>query len=1164
MPDANFERMLAQARALVGQGKFDEALGYYREALQLDPYHTECYREMGAVYEKRGDLIKAIDSWLMCAQFLLGQGLFDDALKVYTQIVTIEANLGKTKMIIGNPDQVRAHLVSKRGELAANMGNIYLQRGDTDKAISILKGALDTAASHSGVHTMLGIAYMQKSLDREAFGEFQEVVRLTPNEAAFAYEKIGEIFIRQGRPPQGTIVWFRNAGEEYHRHEQLNDAVRCYETILGFEPRNKDVLLKLGEIYTQLGMKDRAFNIYKQLAQVFLEDGMPDKVIGLYEKLVDLNPDDQQAVGDLIEVYRNILERDASNLGVLTKLVKQLLRRGHIGEALPEYLRLAKSYLEKTLFDDALQAAQRILELDPRNVEARKILAEVYLRKGDRDTSKAEFRIVLKLLKDAGAEAEAMQLNDHVKRLFPEDPEFNLQMIQDLLDQGQFETALGHLDQLLSSRPDDVRALFLKADTLAGLSRWDEAILAFNLVLARDPSRYDIRRRLADYFFSVGRLEDATEEIRHLVGTLREQGRYLEAEMLIRKLLAYYPDSVQIRAQIAELKGMQQEKEKAVRECLLLANLFIQQQILDRAMETLQHILDYEPDNLNARQRMAQVARKAGITAVALTQYVHLANYYSTRNLPKQAHKALEEILEIDPENIEHRLMLIEMLVKQVRIEEAIEQYKVVLRYHLGQHKAAEAARCVQDILALQPLNSELRMELAEVYLTHNLTAEGLVLLEDLVKVHTNKKQFGRLAAVYKRLSEVMSQQKQWEPYWDYIEKMAELDAQEGHPEKAVIGYQEALEGVLRLKLQEKAAGICARLSELYVQQHQIADGVSALQRIADRLHGEIDPAASDWLQGRVVELLEKSDSWESAFRMLADAAEKAEQEGQFEEALSTRSRGLALLIKQGTPALLVAETFKMVELALRLDDLARAREIVTEVSPHAGEDLRARFADKLFEHRRYDPARELYEQLREGGVETPMGLARLGLILALSGDMQGFAPFAPSIFSKGLLGNTIEEYKRAIEYHPGEGGSHLRLGRFYEAMGFDEEAIAEYQKATRDRTTGCEAYQLIGKSFIRQGMADLAVRTFLRIIDRFPEDETLPTRYELAELYEQSGKLEEALATYSDVYGIDIGYRDVSARMDQIQALLAQRASGAAGSVIPFERPGDTAENPG
>ena len=115
--------------------------------------------------------------------------------------------------------------------------------------------------------------------------------------------------------------------------------------------------------------------------------------------------------------------------------------------------------------------------------------------------------------------------------------------------------------------------------------------------------------------------------------------------------------------------------------------------------------------------------------------------------------------------------MLIEMLVKQVRMEEAIKQYKVVLRHHLSQNKAAKAARCVQDILALQPLNSELRMELADVYLTHNLLAEGQVLLEDLVKVHTQKKQHGRLATVYKRLSEVMSQQKQWEPYWDYIRR---------------------------------------------------------------------------------------------------------------------------------------------------------------------------------------------------------------------------------------------------------------------------------------------------------------------------------------------------------------------------------------------------------
>ena len=186
-----------------------------------------------------------------------------------------------------------------------------------------------------------------------------------------------------------------------------------------------------------------------------------------------------------------------------------------------------------------------------------------------------------------------MQLNDKVKSLFPEDPEFNLQMIQDLLDQGQFEDALAHLDQLLSSRPDDIRALFLKADTLAGLSRWDEAILSFNQVLAWDPSRYDIRRRLADYFFSVNRLDEATEGDPPPGGYAPRPGALPGSRECCSA--SYWHITGQRADPLADRRAedMQQENEKAVRECLLLANLFIQQQALDKAMETLQRILDY-------------------------------------------------------------------------------------------------------------------------------------------------------------------------------------------------------------------------------------------------------------------------------------------------------------------------------------------------------------------------------------------------------------------------------------------------------------------------------------------------------------------------------------------------------------------------------------------
>lgn len=1146
MPDNNVERMTQQARALVGQGKLDEAIGYYREALQMDPYNTDAYREMGNVFEKRGDLIKAVDAYLMGGQVLLSRGQFDEALKIYNQIISIENSLSKKPMLVANVDQVKSHLINKRGDIAAGVGNIYLQKGATDEAIKILKGSLEVASSHPGVHTMLGVAYMQKGMDKEAFGEFQEVVRLAPNEAAFAYERIGEIFVRGNKPPQATIVWFRNAGDLYAKHEQLHDAARAFENILGFDPKHKEVLHKLGDIYNQLGMKDQAFNIYKQLAQVFSDEGMPDKVISLYEKLVELNPDDPQSLERLIEVYRSILQRNPANLGVRQKLVKHLLKRGQISEALPEYLQLAQSYLEKGLYDESLQATQKTLELDPRNQKAREILAEVYLNKGDRDAALSEYTSVWKLLKESGDESQAAEFNEKLKTIFPEQAELRYQSCLTYRDQGNLPQALAEIQAVLRDRPDDIEALLIEGDLLSQLSRWEEAVTVFNRVLALDPSRPDIRRRLTDYYFSIGKLDAASAEIKALTEALQSQGRFLEAELLFRKLLAYYPDSVEIRSHILGLKVAQQDKEKAVRECVLLANLFLQQGQVEHALATLEKILEFDPENLNARHRMARLARTHNVVDKALQQYQYLASYYSSRNLPKQALKCLEEILALAPDNIEHRQMLIEMLVKQVRLEEATEQYKLLLRRYIQDGRSEDAERCVQEILELQPLHSDLRLQLGEIYLESHQLQEGLALMHDLVQVYLQKKQHTRVMTVYQRIAEVLAQEGQWNEHWSIREKMAELSVQEGKMDRAIAEYLDILEGLLRADQLEQAASAYQRLSHFYVKEDLVQSGVKTLESLVERFNGEGLSRQANFLQDRIVDLLERQGTLEAALSMLTEAAERYEEADQVEEAIGSRKRAVELLIKQDQTEAAMREYFRMIEFLLKHDQPDQAHSLFEEAVPHvtnlAAQQIR--FADLLFNHHYYEKALPLYVSAHEAEQEDPRILARIGLLYAIQGHLEGFTQYAHRLFASGELGWLVDTYKQATHYNDQDGEAHLRLGQFYHALGFEEEAVREFNKAARHEKTMLPAYRAMAWSFKEQGMLDLAIRTFLRLLDKFPEDETLDLRYDLGDLYKEAGRLDEALATFQDVYATDISYRDVTRRIAEVEGLLAEQST--------------------
>ncbi|HEY4003300.1 MAG TPA: tetratricopeptide repeat protein, partial [Candidatus Xenobia bacterium] len=691
-------------------------------------------------------------------------------------------------------------------------------------------------------------------------------------------------------------------------------------------------------------------------------------------------------------------------------------------------------------------------------------------------------------------------------------------------------------------RPDDIEALLIQGDLLSQLNRWEDAVGVFNRVLRLDSSRPDIRRRLTDYYFSVGKLEQATAEIKALTEVLQNQGRFLEAELLFRRLLAYYPDSVEIRTHILGLKVAQQDRDKAVRECLLLANLFLQQQHTDHALAILHKVLEFDPDNLNARHRIANLAKVQGRTDMALAQHEHLAGYYSKNNLTKQALKCLEEIIALKPDDIEHRQMLIEMLVKQVRIEEATEQYKLLLRGYLRDGQTESASRCVQEILELQPLHSDLRLQLAEIYLEGHHLQDGLALMNDLVAVYLSKKQYHRVLNVYQRIADVLRQEGLVAEHWEVREKMAELSVQEGKLERAIQEYQDILEGLLRGDHMEAAARVYDRLGHFYVKEDQIPAGVKALGDMVERCNQDHLARQANFLQDRIVDLLEKQGTLEAALSMLLSAARRYEEADHIDEAISTHKRAADLMLKQEQTEAAMREFHRIVELKLLQGDAEGAQAIYDEASPYASSPVawKIRFADQLFGHHDYERALPIYVEAQSLAEEEDLKLtARVGLLYAIQGNLEGFNQYANRLFATGQLGWIVDTYKQATGFKADDPQARLKLGQFYRALGFEEEAVSEFHRASQDPETMLPAYQAMATSFKEQGMLELAIRTHQRIIDKFPEDETLDLRYDLASMYQDAGRLDDALTTFQDVYATDISFRDVADRITQVEGLL-------------------------
>jgi tetratricopeptide (TPR) repeat protein len=138
-----------------------------------------------------------------------------------------------------------------------------------------------------------------------------------------------------------------------------------------------------------------------------------------------------------------------------------------------------------------------------------------------------------------------------------------------------------------------------------------------------------------------------------------------------------------------------------------------------------------------------------------------------------------------------------------------------------------------------------------------------------------------------------------------------------------------------------------------------------------------------------------------------------------------------------------------------------------------------------------------------------------------------------------------FDEFKKGIEKELGDEDSetHYNLGIAYKEMGLIDDAIKAFQTARTDKKKFIQASTMLGVCYIEKGLYSLAIDSLNNAFKEIDsnDDAYWPIKYDLAEAYEKNKNLKESLNLYTDVYGWDAQFRDVSEKVTQIRAQLAK-----------------------
>ena len=278
---------------LLQEGRTDEAIALFQQALQIKPDYADAYYNLGNA--------------------LLHETKVDDAIALYRRALQLNPdyakahiNLGNALILEGKMDEAMDHyqqalqITPNDAEAHIDLGNALLQKGKADEAIAHFRQALQINPDYAEACYDLGNALLQEGKTDEAMANYEQAVQVDPNYAE-AQNNLGEVLLRKGSVDEaitrfqkavdinpGYADAYFNLGVALSKTGNVDDAIVQYQKAVEINPAYLEAQINLGNALLQKGNTDEAIAHYQSALQSAQAAGRQDIVERLKTELKSL------------------------------------------------------------------------------------------------------------------------------------------------------------------------------------------------------------------------------------------------------------------------------------------------------------------------------------------------------------------------------------------------------------------------------------------------------------------------------------------------------------------------------------------------------------------------------------------------------------------------------------------------------------------------------------------------------------------------------------------------------------------------------------------------------------------------------------------------------------------------------------------------------------
>jgi tetratricopeptide (TPR) repeat protein len=200
--------------------------------------------------------------------------------------------------------------------------------------------------------------------------------------------------------------------------------------------------------------------------------------------------------------------------------------------------------------------------------------------------------------------------------------------------------------------------------------------------------------------------------------------------------------------------------------------------------------------------------------------------------------------------------------------------------------------------------------------------------------------------------------------------------------------------------------------------------------------------------------------------------------------------------------------------------------------------------AELYTQKKQYDKALGYYDRLKSSEIGADASLDRAiadTTVRRFDEQLSQLDPNGPDFPEKSARlqaekqSYQLTECQKRAERFPTDLQIRFELGQLYFQAGKIGEAISEFQKAQGNPHRRIAALNLLAQCFAKRKMFDLATRTLQNALKEKVvfDDEKKELIYNLGCVLEMMGKKDEAIKQFELIYEVDIGYKDIQAKVD-------------------------------